>query len=345
MKKYNKARQQLVEMYTNCLEEGMLPWEKMCQTNEPKNAISGKKYSGMNNLLLSLITSLRGYSSNNWCTFSQMKKRNLKFNQDAKGKGVCIEYWSRYNIKNKKKYSFKEYEKIIKDNPELEKDFKLIIRCTTVYNVDLIENFPKKDIEQLSTKEQIVPSEFINDLINKLGVDYQEYGYDAYYLLSSDKVVIPPSNLFENQYAYNATQLHELAHSTGHPKRLNRNITGEFGSPEYAKEELRAEISSSFLMQKLNLEYDQKHLDNHKAYIQSWIQILKDKPQELFKAISDADKVVKYLEDISKEKNIEQDKNVITKEVKPIISEELFVKVNDIIRARNEEREDYEFER
>ena len=80
-------------------------------------------------------------------------------------------------------------------------------------------------------------------------------------------------------------------------------------SEAYAKEELRAEIGSSFLMQKLGLEYDERHLNNHKAYVRGWLDIIKNKPQELFLAISDANKIVSYLEDksLSKEQNISKE--------------------------------------
>lgn len=86
-------------------------------------------------------------------------------------------------------------------------------------------------------------------------------------------------------------------------------MSGEFRSEAYAKEELRAEIGSSFLMQKLGLEYDERHLNNHKAYVRGWLDIIKNKPQELFLAISDANKIVSYLEDksLSKEQNISKE--------------------------------------
>lgn len=302
MNNINKARQNLIDMYVKSLEEGEIPWEKMWKTRQPYNAITKKKYRGINNLALSFIAMKRGYKDVRWCTYKQMKKHKWTFKDNAIGKGICIEYWSRYNIKEKKTYSFKEYEKIIKEEPERKDDFKLITKCTTVFNADLIDGIPK-DLSQEENKEQIKTSEFIDNIIKNIDVKYLEEGEEAFYDLKEDCVVIPPSNLFKNEYSYYATQLHELAHSTGNSKRLNRDLSGNFGSIEYAKEELRAEISSSFLMQELGLEYDEKHLQNHKAYIQNWLQIIKDKPNELFKAISDSDKIVNYLEENSKQKD------------------------------------------
>lgn len=302
MNNINKARQNLIDMYVKSLEEGEIPWEKMWKTRQPYNAITKKKYRGINNLALSFIAMKRGYKDVRWCTYKQMKKYKWTFKDNAQGKGICIEYWSRYNIQEKKTYSFKEYEKIIKEEPERKDDFKLITKCTTVFNADLINGIPK-DLSQEETKDQIQTSEFIDNIIKNIDVNYLEEGEEAFYDLKDDCVVIPPSNLFKNEYSYYATQLHELAHSTGNSKRLNRDLSGNFGSVEYAKEELRAEISSSFLMQELGLEYDEKHLQNHKAYIQNWLQIIKDKPNELFKAISDSDKIVNYLEENSRQKD------------------------------------------
>lgn len=300
MNNINKARQNLIDMYVKSLEEGEIPWEKMWKTKQPYNAISKKKYRGINNLILSFIAMKRGYKDIRWCTYKQMKKNKWTFKKDVevKGKGICIEYWSRYNVKEKKNYTFKEYERIIKENPERKEEFRLVTRCTTVFNADLIEGIPK-DLSQEESKEQIKTSEFIDNIIKNIDVKYLEEGEEAFYDLIDDCVVIPPSNLFKNEYSYYATQLHELSHSTGNKKRLNRDLSGNFGSVEYAKEELRAEISSSFLMQELGLEYDERHLKNHKAYIQNWLQIIKDKPNELFKAINDSDKIVSYLEENS----------------------------------------------
>ena len=111
--------------------------------------------------------------------------------------------------------------------------------------------------------------------------------------------------MFIDEYSYYATELHELCHSTGHESRLNRNLQTK-DKKEYAREELIAEISSSFLMQELNISSTAEHYDNHKAYIQSWISILKDKPNELFKAINESNKVTKFIGEQIKDKNKEK---------------------------------------
>lgn len=304
MSSYFKARDELVKMYINSLEEGIIPWEKMWQTNIPENGITGKKYRGINNLILSYVALQRGYKDNRWCTYLQISKNKWKL-KDAKGQGVCIEYAGMKNKKNNKVYTFEEYKKIINEFPEKESEFSIRRYNYTVFNADLIEGIEKNN----DNVDKIISNDYISNIIKNIDVKYQEKGDEAYYNLIADEVVIPPSNTFKNTYAYYSTQLHEIAHATGHNTRLNRDMGGEFKSEAYAKEELRAEISSSFLMQKLGLEYDERHLTNHKAYVKGWLEIIKDKPQELFLAISDANKIVSYIEDksLSKEQNISKD--------------------------------------
>lgn len=304
MSSYFKARDELVKMYINSLEEGIIPWEKMWQTNIPENGITGKKYRGINNLILSYVALQRGYKDNRWCTYLQISKNKWKL-KDAKGQGVCIEYAGMKNKKNNKVYTFEEYRKIINEFPEKESEFSIRRYNYTVFNADLIEGIEKNN----DNVDKIISNDYISNIIKNIDVKYQEKGDEAYYNLIADEVVIPPSNTFKNTYAYYSTQLHEIAHATGHNTRLNRDMSGEFKSEAYAKEELRAEISSSFLMQKLGLEYDERHLTNHKAYVKGWLEIIKDKPQELFLAISDANKIVSYIEEksLSKEQNISKE--------------------------------------
>lgn len=308
MSKYSIVKTNLFSMYLKSLEENIIPWEKMWTTKIPKNVVTNIEYNGINNLMLSYIANKRGYKSNRWCTFKQMKDNRWKFRECAKGKGIKIEYFSKFNVKENKKYSFKEYQEIIEKYPEMEEDFTTIRKYTEVYNEDIIEGIPKE-----KTQEQPIPmNDYIDNIIKNLGVKYEEEGSSAYYDIEEDKVIIPPSEKFKSVYAYYATQLHELAHATGHSSRMNRKFGTEKGSLDYAREELRAEISSSFFMQKLGLQYDKKHLDNHKAYVQNWIKLLKSNSEELFKAISDADKIFDYLEDksINKSKNYTKENDI-----------------------------------
>lgn len=99
--------------------------------------------------------------------------------------------------------------------------------------------------------------------------------------------------------------MHEIGHSTGHKTRLNRDLSGGFGTAKYAEEELRAEIASMFIEQDLGIETSEKHIENNSAYIQDWHDKIKEDPNVLFKAIADAEKICKFV--MTKESLIEKE--------------------------------------
>lgn len=309
--KLNKAREMLVNKYIEALEKKEIPWEMTWEVDAPRNAINGRFYRGVNSLLLSFIAYEKGYKGNRWCTFSQIADRDNKHHPGQhwhliKGsKSVPIEYWYVYDKKEKKHCTFEEYKKIISENEEREEDFSLCSKTYYVFNEDCIEGIPRRESFK---NENIDRLEVIDKIIRNMQVGYKEEGFEAYYNYSLDQVVLPPMELFKDEYGYCSTQLHELCHASGHNSRLDRNISSTVDKKEYAKEELRAEISSSFLMQELNLKYDENHINNHIAYIQSWIEVLKKDPNELFRAIKDADKIVEYIEEKG-ELNLNKDIN------------------------------------
>jgi antirestriction protein ArdC len=159
-------------------------------------------------------------------------------------------------------------------------------------------------------KEYDVPG-IIDTAIKNMKVQVAEGGNQPCYVPTMDTIMMPSSGSFKNSYEWNSTLLHELCHATGHPSRLNRNLDNIFGTPEYAVEELRAEIGSSFLCAELGIEPSSQEIDNHKAYIQSWIHVLKDDPAVLFKSINDSDKIVDYI----KEKGDFENQLRLTKDV------------------------------
>lgn len=302
MSKIPKTREDLVEMYVKSLEEGEIPWQQMWKTSTPEN-ISGVKYRGINNLYLSYIAYKRNYKDNRWVTVNQMRKNKWKFIKDAKGQGISVEWWGMENKKTNKIISLEEYRKIIKDNPDMEKEFRTRRKNYIVYNGDLVDGLINSKNKQ---EDKIIGNEYVKNIIDNLDIKYKEEGEEAYYNPFEDEVVLPPSNTFKTTNSYYATQLHELAHSSGHESRLNRNLKNNFGTKEYAREELRAEISSSFLMQKFHLEEDKRHLRNHKSYVKNWLELLRNDSKELFAAINDANKIVEYLEENSIQKNKDQ---------------------------------------
>ena len=138
-------------------------------------------------------------------------------------------------------------------------------------------------------------------LVSKLSIGmgvpiYLDGEDDAYYSPHKDEIHLPARGSFKSNYVFNATALHELSHSTGHPSRLNRPQGGFFGISQYAYEELVAEMCSCFMGYGLEAEATSKHLENHRAYVGSWIQAIREKPETLIKAIKDAQGAASYMD-------------------------------------------------
>ena len=299
--KISKTKEELVNMYIDSLKEGKIPWRERWVSSLNVNGISDKEYKGINQLLLSYVTYKEQYNDNRWFTYYQIKQKGYKL-KDAKGKGIPVEFYSVYDIKNKKKVDFADYERLVNERPETKVNYRLICNTSYVFNASLIEGVPEQD--KYPYDKSIPANNFIKKIISKLGVKYSERGNEAFYSPTTDEIVLPESKKFYDEYSYYATQLHEISHSTGSKDRLNRNIDFK-DKKSYAREELVAEISSSFLMAKLGIIPESEDYNNHKSYIQSWISILEDKPNELFKAINESNKVYDYINDLVKAKDKE----------------------------------------
>jgi antirestriction protein ArdC len=110
---------------------------------------------------------------------------------------------------------------------------------------------------------------------------------------------MPPKQLFQDARGFYATALHELGHWTGHSSRLDRDLVNKFGSPEYAKEELRADLASYFLSARLGLPHDP---GQHAAYISSWIEALSKDHNEIHRAAKDAQRICEFVLEFQNEK-------------------------------------------
>ena len=110
---------------------------------------------------------------------------------------------------------------------------------------------------------------------------------------------MPPRDSFKSADTFLATAFHELAHASGHPSRLDRDLAHPFGSVGYAKEDLRAEIASLMVGEQFGIGHDP---GQHAAYVQSWVQVLKEDPKEILRASRDADKISSYVLGLEKDR-------------------------------------------
>jgi antirestriction protein ArdC len=138
-------------------------------------------------------------------------------------------------------------------------------------------------------EREIVP--VAEAVIAASGVAFQVGGNKAFYMPSRDVVQVPPQPAFFEQVDYYRVCLHELTHATGHVARLARNLTNSFGSKDYAREELIAEMGSAFLCAALGIEPSLRHAD----YLAHWLEVLRDDNRAIFRAASAASKAADWL--------------------------------------------------
>lgn len=177
-----------------------------------------------------------------------------------------------------------------------ESRIKYVCQSYYVFNAKFIEGLPPFEKNHIEITHQDV-QDFINEYLQNEGIDFHQGGNRAYYNVAEDSITLPDTSSFKSENYYFATFIHEVAHSSGHETRLNRDLSGTNGTIPYAKEELKAEIGSSFLCADLGIEIDKDIVNRCKSYVQSWISLIEDKPNELFKAIHDAEKITEFIKD------------------------------------------------
>lgn len=294
--KLNRMREEMINSFIDCLKKDTIPWHRSWSAKQrPFNAVTNTTYRGVNSLWLSYNQFVREFDDPRWCTFKQAQTQGWKIKPGSKG--TRVEFWSLYDTEEKRKLTQREAKQLSDELTleEFKNRVKPISNVYTVFNGEQIDGIPKYEEKtyELNTEELLQKRD---TLLKNMNVDFSEGGDKAFYNPSRDRITLPEMNRFETEYDYMATLLHEAGHATGHISRLNRDMTGVFGSPEYAKEELRAEIASAFTAQELGLDYEQnEHMENHEAYVQNWIDVLENKPNELFAAIKDAEKISDYL--------------------------------------------------
>lgn len=309
-------RAQLAEKFVSLLEDNGLQWKKEWHGNTgiaqrlPYNVVSGRKYNGENIFMLMITSAMRGYNDPRWATFNEIADKNGKYHPGEfwhlkKGsKAVNIGYAFPYDRIDKKSISWAEYHKLIDEGTRDANDFTMAWKEISLFNAAQIEGIKPLELTPEEKKAQeelynnsISQDELVTKISQSMGVTITNDGGDrAYYSPLSDEIHLPDPKVFTSEYAYNSTALHELAHATGHAKRLDRRMIGSFGSSEYAYEELIAEITSCFTSISISASQTTDDINNHRAYVKGWCQAIKDDPDVLVNAISEATKAANYLD-------------------------------------------------
>ncbi|WP_448192842.1 ArdC family protein [Azospirillum sp. sgz301742] len=268
------------------LEAGRLPWVQpwggtgTASLGLPRNASSGRAYSGINVLILWGAAFAGGFSGQTWLTYRQAQA--LGGNVRKGERGTTVVYADRF-IPDRERLRAREEDDDAQPIPFLKR--------FNVFNVDQCQGLP----DDIAPVPPPIPEGLIlpraEALIRASGVDVRIGGARAFYHLQHDYVQVPPPQSFFEPVNWHRTALHELGHSTGHPSRLGRDLSGAFGSRKYAVEELVAEIASAFLCAALGIVPTVRHAD----YIGAWLDVLRNDDHAIIRAASQASKAADYL--------------------------------------------------
>jgi antirestriction protein ArdC len=276
------ARRDHYEDLTNTivakLEDGILPWRRPWDPNKcaagasPMNPVTGRTYRGVNALALAM--SPRALSGDpRWMSYRQAAARGWQVRKHEKGAIVFF------------------YKKLEIRSDDEDKRTIPLLRAYVVFHASQLDGIP--ELGEPAAPKPVAQRIADADLIVKgSGVRVAIGGKRAYYAPSTDHVQMPSDEAFASPPDWAATILHELAHASGAPHRLNRELTGRFGDTAYSREELRAELASFFVGATLGLPCD---IPNHASYIASWVDVLKNDKREIFRAAADANRIAEWI--------------------------------------------------
>lgn len=269
------------------LEAGRVPWVQPWGTAAakaplamPNNAATGRRYSGINVLILWGSVIEHGFPGQSWLTFRQALA--LGGNVRKGERGTTVVYADRFvpdDAKDRARETGEEAQAIP------------FLKRFTVFNAAQCEGLPE-DVAIVAPSPPLGLIEpRVEALIKATGIDFRIGGNRAFYAAAQDFVKIPPPQAYFEPINWHRTALHELGHATGHDSRLNRDFSGSFGSEKYAFEELIAEMNAAFCCASLGIAPTVRHAD----YIGSWLDVLREDNRAIVRAASQASKAADYL--------------------------------------------------
>ncbi|MBE5769735.1 MAG: DUF1738 domain-containing protein [Clostridiales bacterium] len=255
------------------MEQGIIPWQKpWVACGKAISRTTGKPYSLLNQMLLG--------RPGEYLTFKQCQEAGGKVRKGEKAQMVV--FWKWIETEDEETHEKKEVP---------------FLRYYNVFHIDQCEGITAKHTTETAFPDGAAADEaaqaIIADYLNRESVKltHQE-GDRAFYRPCTDEIVLPLMKQFRSTAEYYSTAFHEITHSTGHEKRLNRlTHAAFFGTEDYSKEELVAEIGAAALVSHAGLETD-RSFRNNAAYVQNWLQVLKDDKRFIVSAAGKAEKAV-----------------------------------------------------
>lgn len=275
--------ERITEVILAALEAGTVPWRKPWSNAGPAKSIDGRPYRGINQFLLQMAP----FENPSYVTYRKAQELG---GQVRKGeKGLPVVFW--------------KTDELPDDETEGKTRRAFLLRHYHVFNVSQVEGLPESKIPPLETfrHDPIPEAEAIVD--GMPNAPRIIAGARACYSPSLDQVQAPSLKRYAQREEYYSTLFHELAHSTGHKSRLDRKgIEGApapFGSPDYSREELVAEMTAAFLCGQCGIA--PATLENSAAYVAGWIKVLKEDSKAAVIAAAQAQKAADYIRNVKPE--------------------------------------------
>lgn len=281
---YHRVTDQIVEAIEKGAGKFEMPWHTAdAPVTEPRNAVSGSPYKGVNIIVLWATAYAKGYQHGYWATYRQWQELG---GQVRKGEtGTAVIFYKQLPL---------SYEDI--ETGEEIQDYRLVMRAFTVFNASQVEGWtpPEKPRRDLVTIDHDVEG-----FIAHTGADLRFSSSEACYVRAEDYIQLPPRDRFTGTKtsspteAFYSTVFHELVHWTGHNKRLGRNLSARFGQEDYAMEELVAELGAAYLCAWFEVSNEPR--PDHAAYVANWLKVLKNDKRAIFAAVSKASEATGFL--------------------------------------------------
>ena len=243
----------------------------------PSNLGSGKRYRGINTVALWVAAMNRGYADGLWGTYRQWAAAGAQVRKGERA--TTVVFWKQIESGG---------GDALEDDDGGRK--KMFARAFSVFNVSQVDGFTPPPAVLLPEADRLADAEAF---INNLGIQTVFGGSEAFYRPSTDTVQMPTFERFSDPASFYGVWLHETGHASGAKHRLDRDLSGRFGTASYAAEECCVEILSGLILADLGIAHHPR--PDHAAYIASWLKVLKDDPRAIFTAASKAQQAADWM--------------------------------------------------
>jgi antirestriction protein ArdC len=270
---------EIVSAIENGAGEWRMPWHHDGSSILPKNIASDKGYRGINVLAFWIAARRTGHTSGVWGTYQQWAPAGCHVRKDEKATTVVFWKQMRRNDSGNAESDGADQS----DGDERRPWTRFVARGYCVFNASQVDGHPPHDMPHLPEAERIARADA---LFVALDIPIVTGGDQPCYHPGIDTVFMPPYERFLDAASYYSCLGHETGHATGTKHRLDRDLTGRFGSAKYAMDEVIVELTSSFVMADLGIANHPR--SEHEAYFASCFELLKSDPRAIFIAASTA---------------------------------------------------------